>query len=261
MLVLPALAGDAADCGTIGARLSHHSRQDVNHVRAARRPRRRSQAAGDGKAISTVDAVASELRRRILDGELPPGTHLREVELSEAYRVARHCVRAAIQRLVPEGLLVHLPNRGAFVPTFTPEDARDVHLLRRAIELEAVRTFCERSLPVGGIIACVERLATLPVDAPWSELVARDLEVHEAIVTAVGSVRMRRAYRGLVSELRLCLAFLNAMPARRSHLRAEHEQIVQALAAHDADAAVAIMRAHLELAEANTVAAVARLAG
>jgi len=178
--------------------------------------------------------------------------------LSEVYGVARHCVRAAIHRLAHEGLLVHHANRGAFVPRFTPDDVRDVHLLRRAIELEAVRTLCERGLAVDGVAARVERLVALPVDAPWSELVARDLEIHEEIVNVVGSARMSRAYRALLGELRLCLAFLSAMPARRTQLRAEHEQIVDALAAHDVDAAVAVVRAHLELAEQNTAFAVAR---
>jgi len=207
--------------------------------------------------ISTVDAVASSLRRRVLDGELPPGTHLREVTLSETYGVARHCVRAAVRKLVHEGLLTHQANRGAFVPAYTPAAIHDLHVLRRAIELEAVRVVCLSGLPVDRIAARVERLAALPLDAPWGQLVSRDLEIHEELVDLAGSKRASRAYRALTDELRLCLAFLSAMPARRGQLRSEHEQIVEALAAHETDRAVNTMRVHLDLAEHNIAAAVA----
>lgn len=242
-------------------RVSHDRGDDVkreHELLARRRPDAGGRsAAGSRTAVSTVDAVAGSLRQRVLDGQLPPGTHLGEVQLSETYGIARHGVRAAIHKLVHEGLLVHHAHRGAFVPEFTADAVRDLYVLRRAIELEAVRTICERRLPIEEVAARVAELARLPTDAAWSELVAHDLEIHEAIVHVVGSARMDRAYRALLGELRLCLAFLGAMPFRRMQLRSEHEQILYALAAHDLEPAVAVMRTHLELAERNTTAALA----
>ena len=65
--------------------------------------------------VSTVDAIAAALRTRILDGELGAGERLREIELADAYGVARHSLRAALRTLAAEGLVAIEPNRGASV--------------------------------------------------------------------------------------------------------------------------------------------------
>jgi DNA-binding transcriptional MocR family regulator len=59
--------------------------------------------------ISTTEAVIASLRARILDGKIEPGVRLPEVELAMEFGVARPTVRAAIQTLCHEGLLVR-PN-------------------------------------------------------------------------------------------------------------------------------------------------------
>ena len=73
--------------------------------------------------ISTVDAVAQALRTRILDGDLAGGERLREQELTAAYGVARHSLRAALRALAAEGLVVIEPHRGATVAQLTREEA------------------------------------------------------------------------------------------------------------------------------------------
>ena len=67
------------------------------------------------RRVSTVDAIAAALRTRILDGELGAGERLRELELAEAYGVARHSLRSALRALAAEGLVAIEPNRGARV--------------------------------------------------------------------------------------------------------------------------------------------------
>ncbi|MFC7645750.1 winged helix-turn-helix domain-containing protein [Streptosporangium lutulentum] len=55
--------------------------------------------------VSAVGALADALRRRVLSGEIAPGTALPEQELSTLYGVARPTVREALAVLVHEGLL------------------------------------------------------------------------------------------------------------------------------------------------------------
>ena len=61
--------------------------------------------AGRIAAVSIVDAVASDLRSRIFAGELGSGDALTESEVASAYDVARPTAKAAIEKLVAEGLL------------------------------------------------------------------------------------------------------------------------------------------------------------
>jgi DNA-binding GntR family transcriptional regulator len=54
---------------------------------------------------STIDLLAAELRREILDGRLEAGSRLRERELCESYGVARHTLRGALRVLAADGLV------------------------------------------------------------------------------------------------------------------------------------------------------------
>ena len=75
---------------------------------------------------STVDRVAEELRRALFDGEVEPGTPLREVALAEAMGVSRSTVREALGVLVAEGLATREPNRGVHVAELDPDSVHDV---------------------------------------------------------------------------------------------------------------------------------------
>src|SRR5215213_11538563 len=93
--------------------------------------------------VSTVDSLTEAIRRRILDGDLEPGTPLREEALSSEYDVARHSLRSALRTLQGEGIVQIEPNRGARVKSLSPEDVRGLSELRLALEIEAARTALE----------------------------------------------------------------------------------------------------------------------
>lgn len=59
--------------------------------------------------VSIIDAVTEDLRRRVLAGELEPGTPLAEVEVADEYEVARPTAKAAIENLVREALRAQRP--------------------------------------------------------------------------------------------------------------------------------------------------------
>ena len=167
---------------------------------------RMSERFGLGR-VSTVDAVAAALRTRILDGELGPGERLREAELTTAYGVARHSLRAALRALAAEGLVVIEPNRGATVARLTPDGAGPLFELRTALELEAAHLALERNdgrlpKPVRDAVRLLDAVCSQP-DPPWSAVVDAHGAVHGAIVAAARSPRLERAHAGLAGELRL----------------------------------------------------------
>lgn len=214
--------------------------------------------------VSTVEAVANAVRALVLDGDLAPGTQLREVELANSYGVARHGVRAALHSLVQEGLLRHHANRGVFVPRLTAEDVADLHTLRCAVESEAVGRLAQRRHPLDGVNEALERLERVVRDAPWRELVKADLGIHRAVVDAVGSPRLTRVHTSLIGELRLGLAALPEKSEKRRGMVPEHRELVDAIANGSAELATALLRAHLAQAAldlGHAVAATAEPAG
>src|SRR5699024_1839265 len=87
---------------------------------------------------STVEYLAEELRTAVMTGRLPPGAQLGEMELAEQFQVSRGPLREAMQRLVSEGILHAVVNRGVFVSELTLDDVRDVYRTRGVIERGAV---------------------------------------------------------------------------------------------------------------------------
>ena len=194
--------------------------------------------------VSTVDALANALRRRILDGDLSSGERLVERELTERYGVARHSLRAALRALAGEGLVELEPNRGARVATLTRQGLVELFELRAALELEAARLMLERNdnrVPAG-VRAAVQDLRAVceQADPPWSDVVAAHNRVHGALVDAARSPRISRAYAALAGELHLFVVRLKpswTLPRMAEH----HERLLDELEAEGPEA----LRRHL----------------
>ncbi len=77
------------------------------------------------------------LRKAIFNTELLPGTQLIETSLAEAFGVSRTPIRAVLQRLKYDSLIVMIPNRGAFVYCPDPKEAEQIFFVRQILEPEA----------------------------------------------------------------------------------------------------------------------------
>ncbi|GII64073.1 GntR family transcriptional regulator [Sphaerisporangium krabiense] len=196
------------------------------------------------RPVSTVDALADALRRRVLSGEIAPGTPLPEQELSGLYGVARPTVREALAVLVHEGLLRRERNRSAYVPEVTVADLADLMDVRRPLEDLAVTRLAGRR--VEPAYAALARMAALPGEAPWADAVAEHVALHEELILAVGSPRLERLYGVLAAEIRLGLVRLRDVYHDRAKLVAEHRTLLDAIAAGPPEAARRAMAAHLD---------------
>lgn len=90
------------------------------------------------------ERALSELRRRIIDGELIGGMRLLEVPLSEMLSISRTPIRQALQHLEEEGFAERVPGGGFVVRSFTERDITDTLDLRGVLEGAAVRLAAER---------------------------------------------------------------------------------------------------------------------
>jgi len=86
----------------------------------------------------------SSLRKDILQGKLRQGEKLTEQQICDEYNVSRTPVREAFRQLELEGFIETIPNRGAFVVGFSPQDIQDMYELRKSYEVLAVKWAIER---------------------------------------------------------------------------------------------------------------------
>jgi DNA-binding GntR family transcriptional regulator len=93
------------------------------------------------------DLVAERLRTAILDGDLKPGEWLRQRQIAEELGVSPMPVREALRQLAAEGVVEHVPYRGARVVQFSPEDVADLYANRRHLESLAAKSAAKNITP------------------------------------------------------------------------------------------------------------------
>lgn len=193
--------------------------------------------------------VGERIRSNIIDGTLPPGSQLNEVELASSFGVSRGPVREALQRLIQEGLLRSEPHRGVFVPVMTDEDIDDVYLAREALETAAVRRIARMGWSASAFKALDSVVSGMRKAADagnWQTVANRDLDFHTELVSAAASSRLERMFTTVISETQLCLSVLTKAYDGREQLVEEHRQISELIRDDDPDAAVAVLKKHFD---------------
>ncbi|MCB0102038.1 MAG: GntR family transcriptional regulator [Anaerolineales bacterium] len=78
--------------------------------------------------------VADQLRAAILDGRFRPGEWMRQERLAQELKVSQMPVREALKELAAEGLIEHVPYRGARVVKYSIDDVQDLYEHRAFLE-------------------------------------------------------------------------------------------------------------------------------
>jgi DNA-binding GntR family transcriptional regulator len=195
---------------------------------------------------TVVDAVASALRDRLLDGSLPPGHVLRDTVLTEEFGVARPTVRAAVQLLVAEGLVERDRGRSARVPLISPADVADLYTARAAVEMAAVDLIERRAPTLDPLKAAFGRLQAIDAGAQWRAVVDADVDFHETLVAMAGSPRLLALFATLANETRLIIALQRTMYESVDQLVDEHRRILGALQRKRYDSCRRLLREHFD---------------
>lgn len=207
--------------------------------------------------VSTVDRVVEELRRALFDGELEPGTPLREVALADAVGVSRSTVREALAVLVAEGLATREPNRGVHVTAPDPASVHDVCVARAVLETAGVRRWGAAGEEARDAVrrALVDFTAVASAGGTPAELNHAHLAIHRAFVGLTGSARLLALADALSDEVRLGLARVDRIRRNAGEQVASHRELVRLLERDDPDRAAAELERHLEHAEASMLQA------
>lgn len=207
--------------------------------------------------VTTVDRVVEELRRSLFEGELEPGTALREVALADALGVSRSTVREALGVLVAEGLADRVPNRGTQVRRLDPEQVRDVCQARAVIEAAGVRRWREADEALReDVRRALQDFADLThTDYTRPEFTAAHLAIHRALAALTGSRRLVAVAESLFDEVRLALAHVDRARGNVAEQVHSHADLLALLEKNDVEAAAAELADHLDGAESSMLEA------
>ncbi|WP_243789009.1 GntR family transcriptional regulator [Saccharopolyspora gloriosae] len=199
------------------------------------------------------ETVYDALKSLIQTGQLAPGEHLVEDELCARHEVSRTPVRNALRKLSSEDLVTIKPHRGAFVASWTDDDAAEVMTLRSMLEPHAAALAAQRRTDdqLADLRGLCGHMETCEQDRPRDfrdELARLNHELHLTTLQAAASPRLYNITATLTRAPLMTgsFQFYGDDQLRRS-LR-EHRDLVDAIAHRDAPAAHAVMEAHLRLA-------------
>lgn len=196
-------------------------------------------------SISLPDAVYRALRESIVTAGYLPGSEVTELAVSKRYSVARPTAKAAIERLVSEGLLSRSAHRAARVPILGELDILDLYASRSVVEVAALRNLAEAVIvPVGAIRA--HRELTAIVASEGSTYARTDGAFHRALVECQRSPRLARMHSLIMGEIELCIGqvdFYQLMSG--ADVAAQHQGILDAVLAGDVDGAGDRTREHI----------------
>jgi DNA-binding GntR family transcriptional regulator len=209
-----------------------------------------SQRTGAPRAL-LADRAYAELRDRILTLRIPPGAAIDEDALSRELEMGRTPVREAIKRLSLENLVTVFPRRGTFASEINITDLAHISDVRRQLESHAAYRAAERitQLQRQELNGLLEQLAGCQGSDDLEQLMALDARIHRFIHRCAGNPFMEET---LSRYFNLSLRIWHLVIDRLPHLFVrvhEHDDLLRAIAAGDAERAREILAQHVETFE------------
>ncbi|GAA2008543.1 GntR family transcriptional regulator [Nakamurella flavida] len=204
------------------------------------------------------DVVAARLRDSIIVGELRPGQHLREEEISAMLQVSRGPVRDAFLVLQREGLVQVMRHRGARVVDLSATDLGEVYSLRAAIEDLAVRLAIRRrtDADIAAMQASLGDMRSgLRRRINEQDAARLDVEFHDTIFAAAHHERLYESWSAIRMQVFLLLLRRNIANADwKVATVGGHAQILELIQASDEEGAAKAVRFHVSTGYERIVA-------
>lgn len=201
--------------------------------------------------------IRGALTERILSGELPPGTRLKDNQVAALFGTSNTPVREALRELAKDGLVEVLPHRGCMVRRLSLAELAEIFEVRIALESLAAR------LAAGRLTAAqLERLQSLVEEHEAAEAAqeaastsASARAFHQLLVEASGNQLLAELLRHLDRRIHLA----RRMYILQVHLpdRITHRAILEVLRAGNGRRAAALMAEHIACGQQRMMEAIA----
>jgi len=194
-----------------------------------------------------AEAIAYELRREILRGNLPPGAPIKERDNAERQGVSRTPMREAIRILAKEGLVTLRPLRSPVVADPSQTEIIDQIRVLHALELLSGELACEKASEeeIAAIGALKDRIETIYGEADTLDVFELDMQFHSAIVAASHNAALAETHGAYMARLWRARYLSARRKLSRERVLRQHKAIHAALSARDVAAIKAEIGAHL----------------
>lgn len=193
-----------------------------------------------------------ELKLRLVAGYYQPGTQLKEEPLAEEFGTSRTPIRAALKRLVEDGLATSDTGRGIQVAAWTDWDVEEVFQLRLLLEPYAAQLAAERCTPPllqrleASNASMAAAIAGKAADVA-TQVQEANREFHHTLLQASGSQRVINMLATMIDMPVITRSFQLYQRADMEQSLAHHRDLTLAVAAKDGELAKQVMQLHLQM--------------
>lgn len=201
---------------------------------------------GELETYSLVELAVERLRRDILSGRTAPGERLVEEQLTRRLGISRAPLREAMRLLAQQGLVEHIPRRGARVATLSDTDVRELYEVRDVLERHAVATMPARPDPAG-LQAALDLMRRATEAGDRLELANAHRRFHVEVVRLGGNRQLAGLYESVLVRIQLYMAV--NMRREAESTRAEdgvhrHERLFAAVGTGDIEGVLRALDEH-----------------
>ena len=209
------------------------------------------------RAVENLSArVYNQIKNLILCNEIMPGQKLHHQQLSERLGVSRTPIREALTRLVQEGYVSFLLNRGFTCKEIRMQEAEELYELREALEAFAVEKAIE-TLTDAALRQLRDKMNAYGRDVQnrfTRERLVYDQDVHLQIAQLTGNETLKNTLSHVFERIVLKRRTDGLYdPARGIAAHQEHLRLLEAMERRDAAQAVAILRSHVQAGKKNVM--------
>lgn len=218
--------------------------------------RKTNDSMGQLEHLQLKDRVYHHLRNGIIDGTYDTGAALREVEIASRLGVSKTPVREAFVRLEKDHLVQLIPYRGAIVAGYSASDLTEISEIRQLVEGACACSAAEHA--TAEEIADLERNVQQSRDALAKQKVTQVAKLFDAFDQLIYRHARNKWLTELIENLeghqRRIGRLTVAIPGRLERSVDEHQQICEAIKAHNGRRAEREMREHVASVMADRLA-------
>lgn len=201
-----------------------------------------------------VEEISAALRAEIVDGRLPPGSHIRQEAVAQRLGVSRVPVREALLQLANEGLVKLVPNAGAYVSNLDLAELHEVYLLRERLEPFLLATSClrldeatiaelhERAAEMERLVTIVDGHEHCADEFAWLEL---DKRFHQLTFVGADLPHFRALSEGFWNATQRYRRAYMLLPHRYELTHREHAMLLEVIGRRSAVDAEALLLMHI----------------
>jgi GntR family transcriptional regulator, gluconate operon transcriptional repressor len=210
------------------------------------------------KPTTLAIEVARHLREAIIKRELAPGERLNEAKLTRELKLSRSPVREAFRILEAEGLVTLEPHRGAYVPTLSEHDLREIFDVRLMFETHALRHGSLTTETLAPLRQAVTEARSALHAANFEQWHRAGVRFHDGLVGLALNGHLKRLYVDLTVSLRRYQISLISIPDQPERSQSAHETILSALEHGDLERGVDLVAEHITSLKEALLKAIAR---